>query len=91
MSPIVATAPACPTPAEEIVDALDRIPPLQGLTVEERLWLAQHSEEFVGQPGEVLFEENTPAEWMFLILKGEIHVQRQRGGPMALSSGAPGR
>ena len=91
MSPIVATAPACPTPAEEIADALDRIPPLQGMTFEERMWLAQHSEEFVGQPGEVLFEENTPAEWMFLILKGEIHVQRQRGGPMALFIGRAGQ
>jgi signal transduction histidine kinase len=91
MSPIVATAPACPTPAEEIADALDRIPPLQGLLFDERMWLAHHSEEFVGQPGEVLFEENTPAEWMFLILKGEIHVQRQRGGPMALFIGRAGQ
>jgi signal transduction histidine kinase len=91
MSPIVATAPACPTPAEEIADALDRIPPLQGLLFDERMWLAHHSEEFVGKPGEVLFEENTPAEWMFLILKGEIHVQRQRGGPMALFIGRAGQ
>ena len=91
MSPIVATAPARPTPAEQIADALDRIPPLQGLTFEERMWLAQHSEEIVAQPGEVLFEENTAAEWMFLILKGEIHVQRQRGGPMALFIGRAGQ
>ncbi len=91
MSPIVASAPPHPTPVEEIADALDRIPVLQGLSFDERVWLAQHAEEIVGQPGEVLFEENTPAEWMFLILKGEVHVQRQRGGPMALFIGRAGQ
>ncbi len=91
MSPIVASAPARPTPVDEIADALDRVPPLQGLSFEDRLWLAQHSEEIVAQPGEVLFEENTAADWMFLILKGEIHVQRQRGGPMALFIGRAGQ
>ncbi|KAA6465441.1 histidine kinase [Acidobacteria bacterium AB60] len=91
MSPIVASAPASPTPVDEIADALDRVPPLQGLTFEERKWLAEHAEEIVAQPGEVLFEENTAADWMFLIMKGEIHVQRQRGGPMALFIGRAGQ
>jgi signal transduction histidine kinase len=55
------------------------------------MWLANHSEETVAEPGETLFEEATPADWMFLILKGEIHVQRQRGGPMALFIGRAGQ
>lgn len=91
MSPIVASAPPRPTPVEEIADALDRIPVLQGLSFDERVWLALHAEEIVGQPGEVLFEENTPAEWMFLILKGEVHVQRQRGGRWRCLSAGQGR
>ncbi len=91
MLPLVASAPACPTPVEEIAEALDRVPPLQGLTLEDRLWLARHSEEMVAQPGDVLFEEATPADWMFLLLKGEVHVQRQRGGPMALFIGRAGQ
>jgi signal transduction histidine kinase len=91
MLPIVASAPARPTPAEEIADALDRITPLQGLSIEDRIWLAEHGEEFVAQPGESLFEESTPAEWMFLILKGEIHVQRRGVGPMALFIGRAGQ
>lgn len=85
------TAPACPTPAETIAAALDRVVPLQGLPFEDRLWLAQHGEEIVAQPGEILFEEGQPADRMILILKGEIHVRRQRGGPMELFIGRTGQ
>lgn len=85
------TAPACPTPAETIAAALDRVGPLQGLPFEDRLWLAQHGEEIVGQPGDILFEEGQPADRMILILKGEIHVRRQRGGPMELFIGRAGQ
>jgi signal transduction histidine kinase len=55
------------------------------------MWLAQHAEEVVAQPGDVLFEESSPAEWMLLILKGEIHVQRQRSGPVAVFIGRTGQ
>ena len=85
------SAPACPTPAENIAAALERITPLQGLPFEDRLWLAQHGEELVGQPGDILFEEGQPADRMILILKGEIHVRRQRGGPMELFIGRTGQ
>lgn len=83
--------PACPTPVEEIAIALERVTPLQGLPFEDRLWIAQHAEEMVAQPGDVMFEETTPAEWMFLILKGEVHVQRRRSGYSALFSGRAGQ
>lgn len=86
-----ATPPACPTPVEVIAEALNRVSPLQGLSLEDRLWLARHGEELVADSGEVLFEENTPADRMVLILKGEIHVQRQHGGPMALFIGRAGQ
>ena len=85
------TAPACPTPAETIAAALDRVGPLQGLPFEDRLWLAQNGEEVVAQPGDILFEEGQPADRMILILKGEIHVRRQRGGPMELFIGRAGQ
>lgn len=85
------TAPPCPTPAETIAAALDRVGPLQGLPFEDRLWLAQHGEEVVAQPGDILFEEGQPADRMILILKGEIHVRRQRGGPMELFIGRAGQ
>ncbi len=87
----VASPPARPTPLETIAEALERVTPLQGLPWEERMWLAQHAEEVVAQPGDVLFEESSPAEWMLLILKGEIHVQRQRSGPVAVFIGRTGQ
>ena len=54
--------PASPSPPEIIAEALDRITPLQGLPFEDRLWLAQHGEELVMQPGDILFEEGAPAD-----------------------------
>src|SRR5579863_1532790 len=90
LSPTLA-APACPTPAETIAAAIERIVPLQGLSFEDRLWLAEHGEEIVAQPGDILFEEGQPADRMILILKGEIQVRRQRGGPMELFIGRAGQ
>jgi signal transduction histidine kinase len=87
----VVTSPACPTPVEKIAEALDRIGPLHGLTLEDRLWLARRGQEFVAEPGDVLFEEGAVADRMILILKGEIHVRRQHGGPMALFIGRAGQ
>ncbi|HTW60351.1 MAG TPA: ATP-binding protein [Terracidiphilus sp.] len=83
--------PAAPTPVEEIAAALERIGPLHGLSFEERLWLARHGREAYANAGEILFEEGAPAEQMVLILKGEIHVRRQHGGPMALFIGRAGQ
>ena len=48
LSPLL-TPPACPTPAENIADALERIGPLQGLPLEDRLWIARNGEEVVAQ------------------------------------------
>ena len=84
------TPPACPTPAETIAVALDRVVPLQGLSLEDRLWIAHHGEEIIAQPGDILFEEGAIADRMILILKGEIHVRRKRGGPMELFIGRAG-
>jgi signal transduction histidine kinase len=78
---------ARPTPAEEIAAALEKLVPLQGLTLEERLWLARNAEERHAEPGEVLFEEGTPADRMVIMLKGDIHVYRQRGGPLGFFTG----
>ena len=83
--------PASPTPVEEIAAALERIGPLQGMPLEDRVWLARHGQEYVANPGDILFEEGAPAEHMVLILKGEIHVRRQHGGPMALFIGRTGQ
>ena len=90
LSPAI-TSPATPTPVEEIAAALDRIGPLHGLPLEDRLWLARQGQEFTANAGDVLFEEGSAAVNMILILKGEIHVRRQHGGPMALFIGRAGQ
>ncbi len=87
----VITSPSTPTPAEEIAAALDRVGALHGLPLEDRLWLARQGYEFTAKAGDVLFEEGAPAVNMILILKGEIHVRRQHGGPMALFIGRAGQ
>ena len=90
LSPAIAP-PACPSSVEVIADALEHIGPLHGLPLEDRLWLARHGQEVVAKAGEVLYEEGAPAEHMVFILKGEMHVRRQHGGPMALFIGRSGQ
>jgi len=90
LSPTV-NPPATPTPVEVIAAALEHIGPLHGLPLEDRLWLARNGKEFIASPGDILFEEGAPAEHMIFILKGEIHVRRQQGGPMALFIGRTGQ
>jgi signal transduction histidine kinase len=89
-SPALIT-PATPTPVEEIALALEHIGPLQGMSLEDRLWLASHGQEVRASAGEVLFEEGAYAEHMVIILKGEIHVRRREAGPMALFIGRTGQ
>ena len=83
--------PETPTPLGEIMAAIDRIAPLQGLPVEQREWLARRGQEVRARTGDVLFEEGDPAEQMMLILKGELHVRRTRSGAMALFVGRSGQ
>lgn len=91
MLSLAVTSPATPTPLEEIAEALDNVGALHGLPFEERLWLARNGQEVRANAGDILFEEGSPAEHMVLIIKGEIHVRRQVGGPMALFIGRTGQ
>src|SRR5580658_5091020 len=84
-------APSEPTSLEEIADAIENIGALHGLPIEDRLWLAEHGREVCADAGDVLFEEGAQAEDMVLILKGEIHVRRQHGGPVSLFIGRTGQ
>lgn len=90
LSPAAVT-PATPTPEELIAEAVDRIGPLHGLPLEDRLWLARNGQEYKANAGDVLFEEGAPVANMLLILKGEIHVRRQHSGPMSLFIGRAGQ
>jgi signal transduction histidine kinase len=78
------------TPLAEIVDALRRVAPLQGLTDSELEWLATHAEEVSAPAGMALFREGDPATKMWFILRGEAHVRRSQGG-LALFIGRAGQ
>lgn len=84
-------APAAPASAEEIAAALDQVTPLQGLPFEERLWLARQGQECVANAGDILFEDGAPAEYMVILLRGEIHVHREHGGAMQFFIGRTGQ
>jgi signal transduction histidine kinase len=83
--------PETPTPVPVIMAAIEKIAPMQGLSDDEREWLARHGQEIRMKAGEILFEEGDPAEQMMLILKGEVHVRRSRTGTMALFIGRSGQ
>jgi signal transduction histidine kinase len=78
------------TPVPEIVDALKRVPPLHGMEENELEWLAAHGFERKVAAGTTLFHEGDVADTMTILLKGEIHVRRERGGPATLFIGRTG-
>jgi signal transduction histidine kinase len=86
-----ALIPETPSSLPDLAAAIDKIAPLQGLSLQEREWLASHGREIRARAGEVIFEEGQPAEYLILILKGEVHVRRTRTGPMALFIGRSGQ
>src|ERR1700722_19267950 len=88
--PVMAGAPAGPTPIPEIVTALRTVSQLDGLTEDEYLWLATHRTERVGPDRAILFRDNDPAHNMNFILRGEVQVRRRHSGNVALFIGRAG-
>jgi signal transduction histidine kinase len=83
--------PEQPTPIPDLIEALSRVAPLQGMSDEELLWLAEHGIERCAPAGAILFREGDEARDMTILLQGEIQVHRERGGPMALFIGRAGQ
>src|SRR5580698_9804224 len=79
-----------PTPVSEIIAALKRVAPLQGMEEFEYEWLATHGTERFEEAGVSLFREGDPANEMTIMLKGEVHVRREHGGPAAFWIGRSG-
>jgi len=79
------------TPIPEIIEALKRVAPLHGMEPWELEWLATHGTERMEPAGTTLFHEGHPASKMSIILKGEIHVRRERGAPTGLFIGRAGQ
>jgi signal transduction histidine kinase len=84
-------APPTPERIPEIVAALHKVAQLQGLQQKEYEWLAAHGTEVFADAGSVLFYEGDPADKMTILLKGEIHVRRERGAPASIFIGRSGQ
>ncbi len=84
-------APPDPARFPIIIAALKKVAQLQGLAPDEYEWLAAHSNEIFAESGAIVFHEGDPAHKMQILLKGEIHVRREHGGPLALFIGRSGQ
>ena len=89
--PRSAFVPASRTPIPELIEALKRVAPLNGMEESEYRWLAEHGEEHLIPAGTTLFHEGHTADTMSIVLRGEIHVRRERGGVSALFIGRTGQ
>jgi len=58
-------------------------PILADLSEEGLRWLADHAEEYVFEPGEILVREGDPADAMIIYLEGETDGRRESLGPDA--------
>jgi signal transduction histidine kinase len=83
-------APHDPARVPELVEALKKVTPLQDLEQAEYEWLATHGTEVFAESGAVIFREGDPARKMTILLKGEVYVRREHGGPAALFIGRSG-
>ena len=93
MNPVLTDHPAAASQASlpEVVCALKKMEKLQGLTDEEYEWLATHGTQRREPDGAILFHEGDLATHMTIMLKGEIHVRRERGATEALFIGRSGQ
>lgn len=56
-------------------DALKGVPLLSDLTDQQFQWLVDHLEDFSYSPGEIMAREGEPAEYLMIILEGEIQAR----------------
>ncbi|MBT9329620.1 sensor histidine kinase [Paracidobacterium acidisoli] len=79
------------TPVPELVEALKGVSALHGLSDTDLEWLAANATELFVEAGTVIFHEGDPATTMTILLRGEVHVRRERGAPAALFIGRSGQ
>lgn len=75
---------------DEVVAYLRTIAALDGLTEEEFRWLAHHSVEAYYSNGQHVFAAGEPADYMAILLTGEIHVRRPGSSPVSYLIGRAG-
>jgi CRP-like cAMP-binding protein len=78
------------TPVPELVAALRAVSPLEGLEQSDYIWLAEHGRELRVEAGRIIFRQEDPAEYMSILLSGEVHVRRRMGAGTELFIGRAG-
>lgn len=66
---------------KHIASELKQVAAFEGLEDENLEWFAEHSEEAVYSPGEILFTEGDPAEFMLIVLEGQFTGRQESAGP----------
>ncbi|HEV3332010.1 MAG TPA: ATP-binding protein [Bryobacteraceae bacterium] len=67
-------------PTTDLTQQLTAVPVFSDLASEELSWLASHMEVVHYAAGDLVIEEDSPADRMIVILEGEIASRRERGG-----------
>ena len=67
-------------PVGVIPDELRVVPMFADLDRDDLAWVAEHSEEVVLEPGEMLFAVGEPADWMYMVLEGTVQARREQFG-----------
>jgi signal transduction histidine kinase len=70
-------APA--TSPEELVAQLRKIQVFSDLPQDDLLWFVSRCEEHRAAVGEIIMREGDPANWMMVILEGEMRARSERG------------
>jgi signal transduction histidine kinase len=74
---------APPSTNIELLSAIKKIPVFSDLDDEDLLWFLSLSEEMRFAPGEVMFREGDPADWMLVYLSGRTHSRVEADGATA--------
>jgi signal transduction histidine kinase len=69
------------TPPEQLVDQLRKLAVFAELPQEELLWFAVQCQEHRLAPGEILMREGDPADYMIVMLEGEVRARAEHGPP----------
>src|SRR5580700_11064895 len=55
--------------------ALRNIPVMKDLPEEQLAWLGEHTEDIRVEPGQIVYHDQDPADYMFILLEGEFEAR----------------
>src|SRR5512133_3130972 len=68
-----------------------RVPAFSGLPDDQIEWFISQSEEMVLKAGEVMFRPGEPANFMLVMLEGQMHARGELGGETVVLTFNPGQ